>query len=248
MNTYGANSKIVSGRHCYEGFAYNADTQAIIDVSMLKGFGYDSSKGYWLEAGLSNWEAMQILLNNFNKCVPGGSCYSVGLGGHISGGGYGLLSRLHGLTIDWGSGIDIVTYDYSTRTATLRYVADTSTDVNEQNLFWALRGAGGGNFGVICRCYFKALPAAPASARLYTWAINWSDIPNLSVFANIVRNWENEYATQEPQTWGTFSLLKLTHQASGQMAILTQTLMQPPSLKSSNLPFASTRLRLYRAC
>src|SRR4051794_20895695 len=30
--------------------------------------------------------------------IPGGSCYAVGAGGHVTGGGYGLLSRLHGLT------------------------------------------------------------------------------------------------------------------------------------------------------
>jgi FAD/FMN-containing dehydrogenase len=32
--------------------------------------------------------------------IPGGSCYSVGAGGHICGGGYGLLSRKYGLTVD----------------------------------------------------------------------------------------------------------------------------------------------------
>ncbi|WP_164214151.1 FAD-binding protein, partial [Stenotrophomonas maltophilia] len=73
-----------------------------------------------------NWTVYRTLLNGFGKTLPAGSCYSVGAGGHITGGGYGLLSRLHGLTVDWLTGVDIVTWDAGSATATLRHVSNAS--------------------------------------------------------------------------------------------------------------------------
>ncbi|WP_204275493.1 hypothetical protein, partial [Enterobacter hormaechei] len=35
LGTHGPNVKIVSGRHCYEDFAYNGTTRAVIDMSAL---------------------------------------------------------------------------------------------------------------------------------------------------------------------------------------------------------------------
>ncbi|MFP3663308.1 FAD-binding protein, partial [Burkholderia sp. SIMBA_043] len=52
-------------------------------------------------SGNQNWDGYLDLYKTANRTLPGGSCYSVGSGGHIVGGGYGLLSRLHGLTVDW---------------------------------------------------------------------------------------------------------------------------------------------------
>ena len=59
-------------------------------------------------AGNQNWDGYVNLYKSANRTLPGGSCYSVGAGGHIVGGGYGLLSRLQGLTVDWLSGVDIL--------------------------------------------------------------------------------------------------------------------------------------------
>src|SRR5260370_37134008 len=56
---------------------------------------------YRIAAGASLGEVYTDLFKRYNVTLPGGTCTSVGAGGHISGGGYGLLSRLHGLTSDW---------------------------------------------------------------------------------------------------------------------------------------------------
>ena len=152
LSAYGRGVKVSSGRHCYEDFVYNDGSRAVIDMSALNQVGYDPVQcAYFVDAGCENWTVYRTLLNGFGKTLPAGSCYSVGAGGHITGGGYGLLSRLHGLTIDHLTGVDIVTWDAASRRARMRHVSDGSGDSAERDLFWALRGAGCGKFGVITR-------------------------------------------------------------------------------------------------
>ena len=72
--------------------------------------------------------------------VPGGSCPTVGIAGLTLGGGVGVVARAYGLTCDNVQSLQIVTADGQVRTAS----ASTNSD-----LFWACRGGGGGNFGVV---------------------------------------------------------------------------------------------------
>ena len=215
---YGNAVKISSGRHCYENFVYNSGTRAVIDMSALNQVGYDPVRqAYFVDAGCENWTVYRTLLNGYGKTLPAGSCYSVGAGGHITGGGYGLLSRMHGLTVDHLTGVDIVTWDGTK--ATLRYVSAQNDNAAERDLFWALCGAGCGNFGVITRYYFADLPDAPDHATLWTLAWDWPDVTEgglaalLAAYADFVEN----------MPWGDFSLLKLNHVAVGQIGMVVQS-------------------------
>jgi FAD/FMN-containing dehydrogenase len=58
---------------------------------------------------LAHWNGYWNLYKQNNLTLPGGSCYSVGAGGHICGRGYDVLSRKYGLTVDWLTGVEIVT-------------------------------------------------------------------------------------------------------------------------------------------
>ena len=86
-----------------------------------------------------------------------GYCGTVAEGGFILGGGLGLQSRLYGLGLDNAVGMRVVLADGS-----VHYVSDTSPSIGsnrstttttttklQNDLFWALRGAGGGSFGVV---------------------------------------------------------------------------------------------------
>jgi FAD/FMN-containing dehydrogenase len=84
------------------------------------------------------------------RLLPAGSCPTVGVGGLTMGGGIGVLARKYGLTCDRLSAAEMVTADSRLVTA--------SPD-QESGLHWALRGGGGGNFGIVTRFTFDTAPA-----------------------------------------------------------------------------------------
>lgn len=224
ITRYGSGVKVASGRHCYENFVYNSTTAAVVDLSGLNQVGYDHERQlFFVDAGCENWTIYRTLLNGHGKTLPAGSCYSVGAGGHISGGGYGLLSRLHGLTVDHLHAMDIAIWDPQRREARLYHVSVLSDDPDERDLFWALCGAGGGNFGVIVRYYFADLPDAPSHASLTVLAWNWSDLPLNSFQAFMAEYSDLMLMLPEP----CFTLLKLNHHAAGQLALVLQVVSQP---------------------
>jgi hypothetical protein len=239
IGEFGRDVKVVSGRHCYEDFVYNSGTRAIIDMSALNHVGYDAELGaYVIEAGADNWSAYRTLLNAFGRTLPDGSCASVGAGGHISGGGYGLMSREHGLSIDWVTGIDVVTWDASTGRARLRHVAQASSDPDERDLFWALRGAGGGNFGVIARFIFAEPPIAPGYASLWTVGWDWADLTRkgFGVLLAEYADWVDQMPRRQ------FSLLKLNHVAAGQVGMIVQFASQPGQALEDHLREAGSAI------
>jgi hypothetical protein len=224
LTRYGRDVKIASGRHCYENFVYNDATRCVIDMSALNQVGFDPARNaFFVDAGCENWTVYRTLLNAFGKTLPAGSCYSVGAGGHITGGGYGLLSRLHGLTVDHLSAVDIVTWDARIGRAELRHVSAESASGDERDLFWALCGAGCGNFGAIVRYYFAQLPDAPDYATQWTLAWDWKHVDRAKFRALLA-----EYAAmvvEMPET--DFTLLKLNHVSATQIGMIVQMVSLP---------------------
>jgi hypothetical protein len=241
--TYGKDVKVTSGRHCYENFVYNDSTRAVIDMSGINQGGYDSGRNaYFIDAGCENWTVYRTLLNTHGKTLPAGSCYSVGAGGHITGGGYGLLSRMHGLTIDHLTGVELVTWDAANKQATLRYVSNESASQPERDLFWALTGAGGGNFGVIVRYFFRQLPDAPSYATLFTLAWDWSEITQ-ALFADLLNSYA-ELMLQLPDN--EFTLLKLTHVTANQLGMTLQVASLPGMSYENHCQNAAGRAQTVR--
>lgn len=211
--------KVKCGGHCYENFVFNEVTKAILDVTSLDDAGYDEDRGYYLGAGGNNWEAFKSLFRDFGKVLPAGSCYSVGLGGHICGGGYGLLSRLNGLTVDWLTGVELVVKDKKDQPARTIYVSKESIG-DEQDLFWAHCGGGGGNFGVITKYYFKNLPDSPECAFLTTYAFQWKHLSAKTLYKLL--EWYEGFSLNN-DNWNQFGLFKLNHKANGEIHLLIQT-------------------------
>jgi FAD/FMN-containing dehydrogenase len=108
----GKRISVRSGGHCYENFVSNAEVQVIVDVSGLDQVYRDEGRdAFCLGAGATNWRLYTHLYRPFGVTMPGGSCYSVGAGGHISAGGFGLLSRQFGLTVDYLHAVEVVVVD-----------------------------------------------------------------------------------------------------------------------------------------
>jgi FAD/FMN-containing dehydrogenase len=87
----------------------------------------------------------------FGLATPTGINSTTGIAGLTLGGGFGWLSRKHGLTVDNLVAAEVVTADG----AVVRCSAQQDAD-----LFWAIRG-GGGNFGVVTSFEFRLHPVGP---------------------------------------------------------------------------------------
>jgi hypothetical protein len=132
--------RVRGGGHCYEDFVFSGDTEALIDMSLLNDIGFDSQNGvYYAQSGGTIWDLYRQLYGRFGRALPAGSCYSVGLGGHVCGGGFGLLSRQFGLTIDWLTGVNVVTVNDSGNTVVNR-ATNRSPTGPAQDLYWAHTG------------------------------------------------------------------------------------------------------------
>lgn len=135
--------KIRSGGHDYEGTSYVSYDQnfIILDLFNLRTITVDipnevavvQSGATLGELYYRIWEKSKV------HAFPAGVCPTVGVGGHLSGGGYGNMIRKYGLTVDHI--IDATIVDANGRLL--------NKETMGEDLFWAIKGGGGGSFGVI---------------------------------------------------------------------------------------------------
>jgi hypothetical protein len=137
-----------SGGHGPTGFAVR-DDGVLIDLSLMRGVVVNpGARTAVVQAG-ALWRDVYREAEAFGLAPAGGSCDMVGVGGFTLGGGWGHLSRLFGLAIDNLNWVQVVTADG-------RLV--TASGSENPDLFWALRGGGGGNFGVATAFEYRLHP------------------------------------------------------------------------------------------
>jgi len=136
-----------SGGHSLAGFG-TGDDVLVIDLSSMKGLHIDPERRVaWAQPGLTAGEYTTAAAAH-GLATPFGDAASVGLGGLVTGGGIGWLTRKHGLTIDSLLAAEVVTADGR------RVIA---SHAENPDLFWAIRG-GGGNVGIVTRFQFRLHP------------------------------------------------------------------------------------------
>jgi FAD/FMN-containing dehydrogenase len=121
--------------------------------------------------------ALYDALAEHGRTLPAGCGSSVGIAGLTLGGGIRILGRRYGLTCDRLLQAEVVLVDGR--------VVECGQHA-EGELFWALRGAGGGNFGVVSSFVFRAVPAPAATVFHLVWPL-----------AHAIRT------VEAWQTWGT---------------------------------------------
>ena len=147
---------VVAGGHGYEGFG--TSKEVVIDTSTMNSISLHKRKNVTylaLQGGCTLASIYEYLFKHYNTLIPGGSCWSVCAGGHITGGGYGIYSRDCGLTVDFLAGVEFAYVDKKKKVKTTTAWFDSSQ--NLKLLLWACRGGMGGNFGVILT-YYMELP------------------------------------------------------------------------------------------
>ncbi|MFI6053979.1 FAD-binding oxidoreductase [Streptomyces violascens] len=172
-----------SGGHDYAGWS-SGTGRLVIDVSRLNGVAADGTIG----AGARLIDIYTDLAGT-GRAIPGGSCPTVAVSGLTLGGGHGVTARAYGLTCDSLTSVRLVTADGRKLTASGKENPD---------LFWALRGAGNGNFGVVTGFTFRTHQAPQAVTAYLTWP--WRQAQA------VVEAWQEWGPSQADEIWSAAHL------------------------------------------
>ncbi|MFF9626447.1 FAD-binding oxidoreductase [Streptomyces griseosporeus] len=184
------NVAIRNGGHSYAGWS-SGDNRLIIDVSRLSTIRASGTTAV-VGAGAKLIDVYRALAAK-GTTIPAGSCPTVGVSGLTLGGGHGVVSRAYGLTCDSLTAATLVTADGKQLTADAR---------NHQDLFWALRGAGNGNFGVVTELHFRTHPAPQAVTAYLSWP--WAKA------AAVLKAWQEWGPAQPDEIWSSLHLANYT--------------------------------------
>ncbi|PIL35787.1 hypothetical protein GSI_02517 [Ganoderma sinense ZZ0214-1] len=187
-----------NGRGSFMIWTHYMKSRSIHDTWSPNGAPPDEVYGHVLivEAGVQ-WQEAYMTANNAGRMIvggisPGGSVGAAG--GWILGGGHSALSPTYGLGVDNVLEISLVTAHGEHITAN----AYQHTD-----LFWALRGGGGGTFGVVTSVTYRTYPIVPTTIALLVALVNTPE-PNLAMkaaFTELVRISTN----LTDQGWGGYA-------------------------------------------
>ena len=150
-----------SGGHSYGG--YSTTSGVIVDVSRLLAVSL-AANGHAATGAGARLLGVDTALAGHSRMLPAGTCPTVGIAGLTQGGGIGLSGRKFGLTCDHLLEATVVLADGSAVVANARQHPD---------LYWALRGGGGGNFGIVTRFVFRTHVVGSVSTYSLEWP--WSD-------------------------------------------------------------------------
>jgi FAD/FMN-containing dehydrogenase len=184
-----------AGRHSYGG--YSTTRGVVADVSRL-GFVQPHGHTAKIGAGAILIDIYSKLWHHGHRTIPGGSCPTVGIAGLAQGGGVGYTARKFGLTCDSIKELSIVTADGKKLVCSPGEHAD---------LFWAVRGGGGGNFGIVTSFLFKTHAVGNVSTFFISWP--WSSA------AHAVAAWQH-FAPHAPGAFFSDLILSSGPQVSAQ--------------------------------
>ena len=185
VRKYGIPVAARCGGHSYAG--YSSTSGLIVDVTRMAGVS--------VSGGSATVGAGTRLIDFYNglaahgRGVPGGSCPTVGISGLTLGGGIGVVGRAYGLTCDNVKSMQIVTADGQIRTAS----ASSNPD-----LYWACRGGGGGNFGVVTSFTFTTHPVGEIILFFLSWP--WSQA------ARVISAWQSWAPHAPDELWSNVHL------------------------------------------
>ncbi|KAK1393801.1 Cannabidiolic acid synthase [Heracleum sosnowskyi] len=151
--------RIRSGGHSFEGLSYVSPLPfVILDLVNFKSFSVDTKTNTaWIGSGLTNGELYYNIGETSDRLgFPSGLFANVGVGGILSGGGYGMMMRKYGLAAD--------------HVIDARLIDSNGSILDRKSMgedwFWAIRGGGGGSFGVVVSWKVRLLPV-PKTVTVY---------------------------------------------------------------------------------
>jgi len=147
-----------SGGHSTAGFSMNDGM--VIDTSHLNGIYVDTDRKVAVVGPGTNWGHLNATLADYKLHVPTGICGDVCVAGFMQGGGFGLTSRLFGMNCDNVLEMLVMLADGRI----VRAAPDSNPD-----LFWAMRGGTGNNFGILLQVSYQLSDLPP----LWGFGLEW---------------------------------------------------------------------------
>jgi FAD/FMN-containing dehydrogenase len=185
-----------AGGHSYGG--YSTTTSLVLDVTRMNTVTVDANNGTATVGAGARLIDVYEALAPYGLVLPAGSCPTVGIAGLTLGGGVGVLGRKFGLTCDNLLAAQIVLADGRV------LICDAS---HNPDLFWALRGGGGGNFGVVTSFTFQVHQVATLSLFTLNWL--WSSA------VDVVSAWQAWALLMPDELWSNCLLLATSDKSSG---------------------------------
>ena len=189
---------IRAGGHSFPGYC-TCDDGLVIDLQAMKSVRVDpKARTVRAEPGVL-WQDLDAEALAFGLGVTGGMISHTGIAGLTLGGGFGWLTRKHGMVVDNLLSVDMVTADGRLVHASASENAD---------LFWGVRG-GGGNFGIVTSFEYQLHPLGTVLGGLVAYPL-----PQAMDVLRGVR----EYMPTAPDELGTATVLLTTpdgHKAVG---------------------------------
>jgi FAD/FMN-containing dehydrogenase len=177
-----------SGGHSYAG--YSTSTGLVIDVTRMNAVTVNAGAATATIGAGARLIDVYSAVTQYGLILPAGSCPTVGITGLTLGGGVGVIGRKFGLTCDNLLSAQIIIANGAQQNC------DASTNAD---LFWALRGAGGGNFGIVTSLVFRLHPVSALTLFTLDWP--WS------AAASMVDAWQNWIAQAPDELWSNCLLL-----------------------------------------
>ncbi|KAJ3041278.1 hypothetical protein HDV00_009672 [Rhizophlyctis rosea] len=178
--TFNVHTVARSGGHSYEGFS-SVDDGLIVDLSLMSNVVWvdDKSATAKVQPGIRFGKLYMELWERGEWTFQGGTCPTVGLGGFVAGGGYGMHARSQGLGADNVISMDIVLADGRLVTADARHNSD---------LFWAMRGGGSGSFGIMTSLTVRLYKTPTNTMFYYVWPFVNHTIPLIDAWQRWLPN------------------------------------------------------------
>ncbi len=185
-----------SGGHSYAG--YSSGSGLVCDVGHLRSISVNAAARTVTIGAGARLVDVYAALGSHGLAFAGGSCPTVGISGLTLGGGQGVLGRKFGLASDNLRSLKIVTAGGDLLTC---------DGTHNSDLFWACRGGGGGNFGVVTSFTFAVHPVQTLSRFFLSWP--WSHAHD------VLAAWQSWAPHRPDALWSTCHL----HAAVGQPAV-----------------------------
>ncbi|KAF4620737.1 hypothetical protein D9613_001013 [Agrocybe pediades] len=212
---------VKNGGHSYAGYCLN-DEGIVLDMSAMREVHInDNSTLVKIQGGATWVDAYATLVGkDAANIIIGGQCPFVGVSGFTLGGGLSPFSRSYGLGVD-----NVVEMTMVTATGDLVTVTDHEMEQHKRDLFWALRGGGGGNFGILVDFTSKVHKLRNADGHIVAGNLTWKLPSQEQDFKDMMKTW-NDAPQWPPELAADMITRFVDGEMVGQMTILFNGTME----------------------